>query len=93
MDCSYYRIVIKCPTLPESGFEVSLASEATVLDLKEAIAEECEGTAQVSSQKLIYGGKVLGDGTRLAETFKKVRGCISSTRRQWHLVLFISDVS
>jgi hypothetical protein len=80
---SFYRIVIKCPTLPESGFEVSLATEATVLDLKEAIAEECEGTAQVSSQRLIYGGKVLADSTALVETFKKVWSRLrrASTRR------------
>ncbi|KAJ3103697.1 hypothetical protein HDU97_009950 [Phlyctochytrium planicorne] len=65
---------IKCST--EAKFSVSLNADATVLELKEAIAKEMESSANPtppSSQRLIFAGRVLKDEETLP-TYKVVDG-------------------
>lgn len=54
----------------ERSFRVFVSPGACVRDLKDAIAQECDGRPRAEGQRLIAKGRVLADGDLVEELWK-----------------------
>jgi len=64
------QIKIKSPSANYSDVELDFQVDETVLSVKEKIEENFPTKPPVSGQKLVYSGKILGDGCQLKDVLR-----------------------
>ena len=65
-------ISIKCPTPGVADFQVKLPLSSTILNVKEEVAENHPLKPPVTSQKLIFCGRLLANESELREVLRQV---------------------
>ncbi|KIJ56752.1 hypothetical protein M422DRAFT_22905 [Sphaerobolus stellatus SS14] len=70
---SITTIQVHLPAYSHS-FNVSVPSESTIHAFKDAISKACTGEPQVSGQRVIYRGRVLGDAECVRDIWKNEEG-------------------
>jgi hypothetical protein len=59
------------------SFTIEVPSSSTILDVKQAISQNCVGSPRIDGQRIVWRGRYLGDEEKIADIWK-VRSPLTS---------------